>query len=338
MRVLTIHKSKGLEAHTVFIPFCNWDLEKDHRDTILWLTPSKEPFSKISPIPVAPYSNRVRQSIFADDYEQEHLRSRIENLNLLYVAFTRPQRNLFVWGTWSGKDKDPVATAGDLLHKVIVDNFSNDNQQYCFEKTADGFVLETLSSPQTDYRDEGQAVPAGGKQNPFGSGVRRPLSITLCQTPLRATFCQSGEAAEFIAARAGEEAVAESAAYINRGNLMHNIFSMIETAADISRAVGVLRGQGFEADGIDFNQIETEIRQKIAACPLVADLTDGSWLVLNERSILLPAGSAQGAAMVQAVTNYTDAKLIASLSEDLGEAMVGINEQEIALLMAERGK
>lgn len=43
-------------------------------------------------------------------------------------------------------------------------------------------------------------------------------------------------------------------------------------------------------------------------------------------------------AIVQAVTNYTDAKLIAALSEDLGEAMVGINEQEIALLMAERGK
>lgn len=44
------------------------------------------------------------------------------------------------------------------------------------------------------------------------------------------------------------------------------------------------------------------------------------------------------AAIVKAVTNYTDAKMIAELSEDLGEAMVGINEQEIALLMAERGK
>lgn len=43
-------------------------------------------------------------------------------------------------------------------------------------------------------------------------------------------------------------------------------------------------------------------------------------------------------AIVKAVTNYTDAKLIAELSADLGEAMVGINEQEIALLMAERGK
>ena len=46
----------------------------------------------------------------------------------------------------------------------------------------------------------------------------------------------------------------------------------------------------------------------------------------------------RAAAIVQAVTNYTDAKLIAELSKDLGEAMVGINEQEIELLMAERGK
>lgn len=46
----------------------------------------------------------------------------------------------------------------------------------------------------------------------------------------------------------------------------------------------------------------------------------------------------RAAAIVQAVTNYNDSKLLASLSEDLGEAMVGINEQEISLLMAERGK
>ena len=46
----------------------------------------------------------------------------------------------------------------------------------------------------------------------------------------------------------------------------------------------------------------------------------------------------RASAIVQAVTNFTDAKMIAELSEDLGEAMVGINEQEIELLMAERGK
>ena len=46
----------------------------------------------------------------------------------------------------------------------------------------------------------------------------------------------------------------------------------------------------------------------------------------------------RAAAIVKAVTNFTDASMLASLSEDLGEAMVGINEQEIELLMAERGK
>ncbi|WP_066686890.1 pyridoxal 5'-phosphate synthase lyase subunit PdxS [Christensenella intestinihominis] len=46
----------------------------------------------------------------------------------------------------------------------------------------------------------------------------------------------------------------------------------------------------------------------------------------------------RAAAIVQAVTNYNDAQLLAELSEDLGEAMVGVNEQEIELLMAERGK
>lgn len=46
----------------------------------------------------------------------------------------------------------------------------------------------------------------------------------------------------------------------------------------------------------------------------------------------------RAAAIVKAVTNYTDAQMIAELSEDLGEAMVGINEQEIQILMAERGK
>lgn len=57
-------------------------------------------------------------------------------------------------------------------------------------------------------------------------------------------------------------------------------------------------------------------------------------------SVIFKSGNPEkrAAAIVKAVTNYTDAKLIAELSEDLGEAMVGINEQEIVTLMAERGK
>lgn len=57
-------------------------------------------------------------------------------------------------------------------------------------------------------------------------------------------------------------------------------------------------------------------------------------LAFSSRAIL-PSGQPLS---YQAVTNYTDARRIAELSTDLGEAMVGINENEIALLMAERGK
>lgn len=60
--------------------------------------------------------------------------------------------------------------------------------------------------------------------------------------------------------------------------------------------------------------------------------------VCRFRNIQVWQSKKRAAAIVKAVTNFTDAKLIAELSEDLGEAMVGINEDEIALLMAERGK
>ena len=67
---------------------------------------------------------------------------------------------------------------------------------------------------------------------------------------------------------------------------------------------------------------------------------NGKLPVVNFAAGIFKSGNPEkrAAAIVQAVTNYKDAKLLAELSADLGEAMVGINEQEIALLMAERGQ
>ena len=59
---------------------------------------------------------------------------------------------------------------------------------------------------------------------------------------------------------------------------------------------------------------------------------------LGAEGVFVGSGIFKSAAIVQATTNYNDADLVAKLSEGLGEAMVGINEQEIAILMAERGK
>ena len=83
----------------------------------------------------------------------------------------------------------------------------------------------------------------------------------------------------------------------------------------------------------------------VAAGGVATPADDALMMQLGAEGVFVGSGifksgnpAKRAAAIVQAVTNYTDAKLIAKLSEDLGEAMVGINEQEIALLMAERGK
>ena len=67
---------------------------------------------------------------------------------------------------------------------------------------------------------------------------------------------------------------------------------------------------------------------------------NGKLPVVNFAAGIFKSGdpAKRAAAIVKAVTNFTDAKLIAELSEDLGEAMVGINESEIKIIMEERGK
>ena len=82
-----------------------------------------------------------------------------------------------------------------------------------------------------------------------------------------------------------------------------------------------------------------------AACGVATPADAALMMQLGAEGVFVGSGifksgnpAKRAAAIVKAVTNYTDAKMIAELSADLGEAMVGINEQEIALLMAERGK
>ena len=83
-----------------------------------------------------------------------------------------------------------------------------------------------------------------------------------------------------------------------------------------------------------------------AVCPYSGYAADAALMMqLGAEGVFVGSGifksgnpEKRAAAIVKAVTNFTDAKMLAELSEDLGEAMVGINEQEIQLLMAERGK
>ncbi len=95
IRILTIHKSKGLQFRVTIVPFCNWPLEPQS-GTLLWVSSTQAPFNQIPHLPLN-YSKSLANTHFSYDYALEKTQSYIDNLNLLYVALTRAEDELYVF-------------------------------------------------------------------------------------------------------------------------------------------------------------------------------------------------------------------------------------------------
>jgi ATP-dependent helicase/nuclease subunit A len=94
VQIISIHKSKGLQFKYVLIPFCSWNMDHDTmKAPLLWVKSEESPFDSAGYLPVA-YSSILKETCFAKHYQQEHTRVYLDNLNLLYVAFTRAEKGL----------------------------------------------------------------------------------------------------------------------------------------------------------------------------------------------------------------------------------------------------
>lgn len=123
IQILTIHKSKGLQFPYVIIPFCSW--ETDHsgfRAPLLWIKANEAPFREETIVPVR-YNKRMPDSVFGDAYAQEKLRVWLDNLNLLYVAFTRAESGLVVFAPSPRKQKQGNTVAG-LMYDTITSSLT----------------------------------------------------------------------------------------------------------------------------------------------------------------------------------------------------------------------
>ncbi len=128
MRILTIHKAKGLEFKVVILPFCDWSL--DHhpwQQNILWTYTDQEPFQQMGLMPLK-YSKELIRTVFSADYYQEMLRIHLDNLNLLYVATTRARECLYAFAapkiTQSGCPLNSIANA---LYRGLTDQETPDH-------------------------------------------------------------------------------------------------------------------------------------------------------------------------------------------------------------------
>lgn len=150
IKILTIHKSKGLEFPVVILPFLSWSFDHDgFNDTILWCEgkDAPEPFSRLPVVPLK-YSAKLAQTYWAEPYYQEKLKAYLDNLNLLYVAFTRPVDVLIGYGKLPKSSKNLSAYA--LIHQLCVDGEHWDEANAKYE-VGELLAVKSIDSETLEY-------------------------------------------------------------------------------------------------------------------------------------------------------------------------------------------
>lgn len=152
VQILTIHKSKGLQFKYVIIPFCSWNLDHDNwQSPNLWVKSEMALFSEAGYLPVR-YSKILEQTYFNEYYREEHTRSYLDNLNLLYVAFTRAEQGLIVTAPHPEVRGSKNSVAG-LLHESI-QRSKELNENWSEEDSVFGIGDPQPSSSNVDHTSD----------------------------------------------------------------------------------------------------------------------------------------------------------------------------------------
>lgn len=113
VRILTIHKSKGLEFEYVILPFCSWELDSVRPVRCIWCRNKEKEFDELEYAPLN-YSAKLSETYFEEDYYDEHLKAYVDNLNLLYVALTRTRTELYIRPYSPKFNKDGSLSMSDM--------------------------------------------------------------------------------------------------------------------------------------------------------------------------------------------------------------------------------
>lgn len=286
IRILSIHKSKGLEYHTVLLPFCDWKMENETYNHMLWCRineadADKEPFCELDLTPVN-YSSAMAESYFSDSYREERLQLWVDNLNLLYVAFTRACKNLIVWCKDEQKD-----TVSKLLRESMD----------CMKE-----IKMTCNMPELDEEDEenkeendepivyeyGEICISSKKKKSDSTNrlvaIPDAVNVKIESLETEIDFKQSNRSADFIRGDEDEEENLRSQ-YIRQGQLLHTLFASIDTKEDLIAAIERLLFEGVIESAEKAQEIY-EIAEKALNLDEVKDWYSGEWTLYNECSII----------------------------------------------------
>ncbi len=265
IRLLTVHKAKGLEYKAVLIPYFNWESEPGSSQLpILWCQPQSEPFTKFPLLPIQ-MGNSMKESEFAPVYYEERVNNYIDTLNLVYVAFTRAKSVLIINSPDIKFNKNGRETSSKSVDRMLLKSLQNEliQQKFpgSFNETEQFFEFGSVPENRDEQSESNVTRLAKYQFNDFSDRIKLRLS---------------GE--DFLVATGQEHSEK------NIGTLVHEILSEIETAGDAVRACTKALKEGKISEP-EFEAIKAQIENNLRL-EAVKSWFDGSYNILNERDLL----------------------------------------------------
>lgn len=274
IRIITIHQSKGLEFEHVVIPFCDWTLEKGNT---IWCTPQVEPYNELPLIPVDFSASQMKGTIYEFDYNEEHLQNCVDNLNLLYVAFTRAASSLFVIaqrGTPSSRSYIVEQAITDIkLEGSSLDGDPSDKKAELLFSYGELEIVDTKAKKKSD--------------NIFTPEVEN-MNVDMATFSNKVEFKQSNKSRDFVADddENTDDDDRKQLSYIKTGKILHYLFSTINTTDDIDTSLAQLEMDGLiEESDTNIKRLRDMLHKRFSNRQ-VADWFSSRWTLFNECTIL----------------------------------------------------
>ncbi len=265
IRLLTVHKSKGLEFKAVLLPFFNWKSEPGTNQLpILWCQPRSGPFNQFPLLPVQAGS-AMKESEFAPEYFEEKVNNYIDTMNLVYVAFTRAKSILMINSPEPGirKNGDEIASSNVdyLLYRAIQSLPMVEQFEESYNEDSKTFSFGSIIPDKTKTENSKTLKIEHYAYNDFSDRIRLRLS--------------------------GEDFLIESTDHHsekNTGKLVHEILSQIESKNDVHTACTKAFKEGKITED-ELTEIENIINKNLELAD-VKPWFDSSYKILNERDLL----------------------------------------------------
>lgn len=273
IRLITIHKSKGLEFENVIIPFCDWSIEKTNT---IWCSPKVAPFNELPLVPVDFNAKQMKGTIFEDDYNDEHLQNCVDNLNLLYVAFTRASQSLYVLARRGNANQRSYTIEEAIGNMELEDGILEGDPSD--KKSIIKYIYGTLETA-----DKKKATQS---DNIFMPQVSNK-NVKMVTYDSHTDFRQSNKSREFVCDEDDSNSEEKQRlAYIKTGRVLHHLFATINTTDDIEPSLKKLEIEGLIEDSNLTCESLRKMLHKRLENKQVADWFSGRWQLFNECTIL----------------------------------------------------